>query len=94
MTQITLLTQSNCTLCQHAKQVLDRVARDIPLTVEELDLAGEAGRRIATEAAMLFAPGVLIDGQAFGYGRLSERKLRQALAQASLNSKVPDPKGL
>jgi len=30
---------------------------------------------------VLFAPGVLLDGKPFGYGRLSERKLRRALAQ-------------
>ena len=27
-----------------------------------------------------FPPGVLIDGEAFSYGRLSERKLRRELA--------------
>ena len=28
---------------------------------------------------MLFAPGVLVDGRPFSYGRLSERKLRRTL---------------
>lgn len=69
MRQVTLLTQPNCTLCHHAKQVLARVARD-----------GDEGRRLAADAGVLFAPGVLLDGRPFGYGRVSERKLRKALA--------------
>lgn len=80
MRQVTLLTQPNCTLCHHAKQVLARVARDVPLEVEELDLGGDEGRRLAADAGVSFAPGVLLDGRPFGYGRVSERKLRKALA--------------
>ncbi len=79
MSRITLLTQPNCAMCDHAKQVLARIAPDIPVTVEELDLSTDAGRRLAAEAGVLFAPGILLDGEPFGYGRLSERKLRKAL---------------
>jgi hypothetical protein len=31
----------------------------------------------------MFAPGVLVDGRPFTYGRLSERKLRRALERMS-----------
>jgi hypothetical protein len=37
------------------------------------------GRDLGARAGVLFAPGVLLDGRPFGYGRLSERKLRRAL---------------
>ncbi len=80
MTAITLLTQPNCALCDHAKGVLVRLARDIPLTVAEIDLGSPTGQRLAAEGDVLFAPGVLIDGEPFSYGRLSERKLRKALS--------------
>ena len=83
MSRITLLTKSDCQLCEHAKQVLARVACDVPITVEEIDFASETGRRLAAGAGMLFAPGVLLDGQPFGYGRLSERKLRKALTRTA-----------
>lgn len=82
--QITLLTQTDCHLCEHAKQVLARVGVDHPLEVEEIDLATDAGRKLATQAGMMFAPGVLVDGRAFGFGRLSERKLRKALTRSSI----------
>lgn len=79
-TRITLLTQADCHLCDHAKEVLGRVAKDHPLQVDEVGLASEPGRSVAAEAGVLFAPGILIDGTPFSFGRLSERKLRKALS--------------
>lgn len=79
MSRITLLTQPDCGLCDHAKQVLAKIAGDLSLTVEEVDLGSATGRRLAGQAGVLFAPGVLLDGHPFSFGRLSERKLRKAL---------------
>ncbi len=79
MTTVTLLTQADCALCEHAKKVLDRVAEDHPLQVTEIGLATSQGRELADRARVMFAPGILLDGRPFSYGRLSERKLRRAL---------------
>ena len=79
-TRITLLTQEDCGLCEHAKQVLARVSSDYPVTVEEVNLRTDHGRRLAEKAGVMFPPGVLVDDLPFGYGRLSERKLRKTLA--------------
>jgi glutaredoxin len=79
MTAIILLTQADCALCEHAKDVLARVGADHLIEVTEIDLASEHGRSLAARAGVLFAPGVLIDGHPFGYGRLSERRLRRTL---------------
>ena len=81
MIAVTLLTQADCALCEHAKRVLGRVGDDYPLEVTEIDLASEQGRDLATRAGVVFAPGVLVDGRPFGYGRLSERRLRRALGR-------------
>ncbi len=80
MSQVVLLTRADCQLCDHAKHVLARVARDVPLSVTEIDLGSDVGRRLAAEAGVMFAPGVILDGETFSYGRLSERKLRKTLA--------------
>lgn len=80
---ITLLTQADCTLCEHAKEVLAKVGADHPLTITEIDLGSDEGRRLAVEAGVFFAPGVLLDNRPFGYGRLSERRLRHALTSAA-----------
>jgi glutaredoxin len=79
-TVVTLLTQDDCRLCEHAKEVLGRVGQDHPLHVEEIELTSDRGRALAAEAGVLFAPGVFVDGRPFGFGRLSERKLRRSLA--------------
>ena len=81
MTAVTLLTQVDCALCEHAKKVLARVGEDHPIQVTEIDLASEQGRALAAGAGVLFAPGVLVDGRPFGYGRLSERRLRRSLGR-------------
>jgi hypothetical protein len=77
--QVTLLTQPDCALCDHAKAVLARVGADHPLRITEIGLATDEGRRLALDAGVLFAPGVLLDGKPFAHGRLSERKLRRTL---------------
>jgi glutaredoxin len=66
MTAITLLTQADCALCKHAKTVLARVGEEHPIQVTEIDLASQEGRALAAGAGVLFAPGVLVDGRAFG----------------------------
>lgn len=78
--EITLLTQTSCGYCDHAKAVLRRVAEDYPLHVTEIDLATPEGQKLAEGAGLMFAPGVLLDGEGYSYGRLSERKLRRTLA--------------
>ena len=87
MTAVTLLTQADCALCEHAKAVLARVGEDHPLDVTEIDLATEHGRALAARAGMVFAPGVLVDGRPFGHGRLSERRLRRVLGRLA-----PEPR--
>lgn len=80
MTRVILLTKDDCDLCDQAKDVLARVAADMPLAIETLDVASDRGRVLAERSGMAFPPGVLLDGRPFSHGRLSERKLRRALA--------------
>jgi hypothetical protein len=77
--EITLLTQDDCAFCDIAKEVLRRLDGAYPLRVTEISLASDQGQRLARSAGVLFAPGVLVDGAPFSYGRLSERKLRRTL---------------
>jgi hypothetical protein len=66
-------------MCELAKEILARLGNEYPLSVTEIDLRSDEGERLAAGAGVLFAPGVLVDGQPFSYGRLSERKLRRLL---------------
>lgn len=77
--EVTLLTQDACGFCDDAKELLDRLAGEFPIAVTEVDLRSTEGERLAVAGAMMFPPGILVDGEPFGYGRPSERKLRREL---------------
>jgi glutaredoxin len=79
MIRVTLLTQEDCAFCDQAKNVLARIAADHPLEIHEIRLDSQQGRALAIQHAVLFAPGVLLDGTLFSHGRLSEKKLRRTL---------------
>jgi glutaredoxin len=77
--QITLLTTTSCDLCAQATDVLNRLALEFDLEVATVDASSDQGRVTAERAGVAFPPGVLLNGEPFSYGRLSERKLRRAL---------------
>jgi hypothetical protein len=82
--RITLLSRDNCGFCDHAKHVLARAGGQYPLQVTEISLDSREGQAIAAPAGVLFPPGVLVDGQPFSFGRLSERKLLRTLEKRAL----------
>jgi len=77
---VELITSTGCHYCGFAREVLDRVARDVPLTVTEVDLESPDGQAALSRWRVPFPPIILLDGTLFGYGRISERKLRAVLA--------------
>jgi hypothetical protein len=77
--RVTLLTAPACGFCEDAKGILTRLATEYPLTVEVVGLSSPEGEALALRNGVLFPPGVFLDGAAFSYGRLSERKLRREL---------------
>ena len=88
-TTVTVLTAPACKLCDHATEILGRVAQEHDLAVETVSVESERGRQLMVEHAVAFPPGVLIDGHAFSYGRLSERKLRRELARRMSSASPP-----
>ena len=72
----------HCPLCDHARAVLARVARDHPLDVTVLVGGSEAADQAMRQAgAAAITPVVIVDGHPFAYGRLSEGQLRRSLSQ-------------
>jgi thiol-disulfide isomerase/thioredoxin len=78
---IVLLTQQQCAFCDQAKELLDRLAAEYPLSVTALDFGTAEGQALAERSGLLFPPGILLDGEAFSYGRPSERKLRRRIEE-------------
>lgn len=81
---VTLLTQTDCAMCVHAKEILARTSAEGLTTVDEVDLHSENGRDLALRNGVVFAPGILVADQPFSFGRLSEKKLRRRLQQLGL----------
>ena len=50
------------------------------------DLDTDKDRALAARNGSICAPGILIDGVMFSYGRLSEKKLRHHLSRSALDS--------
>ena len=79
--EILLLTAKACHFCDHAKQVLSRLAERHLLTVSEIPWTSEEGRQLAEWDGIAFPPGIYLDGSFFGYGRLSEGRLQKWLRE-------------
>ncbi len=80
MTAITLLTEPRSDFCDRAKEVLHYLSAEFDLTLTEIPLASDEGRRLAIKHAVLTAPGLLVDGVLFSYGKVDEDRLRMTLA--------------
>ncbi|HEY7015666.1 MAG TPA: glutaredoxin family protein [Streptosporangiaceae bacterium] len=74
---ITLLTRPGCHLCDDARAVIARVAADLGVTWQERDItASEEDLRAYGE----MIPVTFIDGVQHDFWRVSEQRLRAALA--------------
>lgn len=76
---VTLLTQPHCAYCDQAKDLLARLSAEYPIAVSTLDLGSSDGQALAEGNGVLFPPGIFLNGEAFSYGRPSEKKLRREL---------------
>jgi len=77
--EMALLTASGCRFCEHAKDILNRLADDYPLRWHEADITSPTGASIVAEYRVPYPPVLLIDGRFHTYGRVSEKKLRRDL---------------
>ena len=74
---ITLLTRPGCHLCADARAVIAAVAAELGVTWEERDITqSEADLRAYSD----MVPVTLIDGVQHDFWRVSEARLRAALA--------------
>jgi glutaredoxin len=79
MTRVTLYSKPECCLCDEARAVIEAVASDRPLVLEEIDITGDAD---LMEHYGESVPVVLIDGRPAYEYHVDERDLRQRLAAA------------
>ena len=75
--RITLLGKPGCHLCDEAREVIARVAADLRVPWEERDIT-RSGDDLREYGDMI--PVTLIDGVQHDFWRVSEQRLRAALA--------------
>jgi glutaredoxin len=78
---LTLVTASDCHLCEHARHVLDRIGHDVPFSLRTVDVESAEAQALAEQGIPLsFLPALVEGGRLLAYGRLSEKRLRKELA--------------
>ena len=75
--RITLLSRPGCHLCDDARSVISRVAADLGVPWEERDISSSAAD-LAQYSDMV--PVTLVDGVQHDFWRVSEERLRAAVA--------------
>ena len=79
LVRATLVTAPDCQLCNHARQVLDRLGDTWLLRVREVAWQSPEGQALVRRDGVAFPPALYIEGALVGYGRLSEGRLRRTL---------------
>lgn len=77
MARVTLIGKAGCHLCDEARAVVARVAADLGVGWEEHDLLEDP---VLYERYWEQIPVVLVDGRQHDFWRVSEDRLRSALA--------------
>jgi len=77
---IQFLTMAGCHNCEAAKSILNEVLPDFPSTeIKDIDIATPAGRELAGKYGVISSPGIVIDGELFSTGGVSQDKLVEKL---------------
>lgn len=77
--RVTVVSRVDCHLCEQAKEVVARVAAQVGVMWTEVDVDSDPA--LLAEYSDL-VPVILVDGKVHDYWRVSEDRLRQALAAA------------
>ena len=77
MRRITLIGKPGCHLCDDARAVIERVAREEGVEWEELNMLDDP-ELVARYAEQI--PVTLVDGRQHDYWRVDENRLRKALS--------------
>jgi hypothetical protein len=83
--RITLITKPGCHLCGPAREVIERVARDLGAGWVELSILDDPELNAVYREQI---PVTLVDGVQLGHWRVDESRLRRALGSARVD--VPE----
>jgi thiol-disulfide isomerase/thioredoxin len=83
MKKVLVLSTSGCTPCAIVKKMLGRIAEDLPIEVEEINVMGKP--ELLEKYRFAAMPGIVIDGKLEFSGLPSEKELREKLITRKKN---------
>lgn len=85
---VVVVTSPGCHFCDDALRIIEGLAETYPLRIATIPLFSEQGRSLLVRHRVPFPPILLIDGDFFGYGRISPRKLEAHLMSLSASERA------
>ena len=76
--RLTLVTATDCHLCDHARSVARRLASNLNIHVNEIAWESPEADHVRRDGVP-FPPALYAGDQLLGYGRISERGIRRRL---------------
>lgn len=86
--EVLVVTSPGCHFCDDGLGLLEELAEIIPIRVETIPLSSDKGRSLLVRHRAPFPPIVMIDGEFFGYGRISRRKLEAHLSRLASEART------
>lgn len=78
MLKVTLISSPDCHHCLVVKGTLEKMEKDYPeLIIEEIDMTTEEGQGLVQKYSILSSPGILINGEFFSMGIVSEEQFKK-----------------
>ncbi|HEX6302096.1 MAG TPA: glutaredoxin [Acidimicrobiia bacterium] len=85
---VVLVTSPGCHFCDEALHVIEGLAETYPLRIATIPLLSDQGRSLLVRHRVPFPPILMIDGEFFGYGRISRRRLEEHLGSRAAGERV------
>ncbi len=79
-----MVTKEGCLPCLRVKRILKELKEEIPgLDVREVDFASKEGIALSFKNSIYYPPAVFIDGALFGFGKILEGPLKEAVRSSA-----------
>ncbi len=83
MKKVLLLSTPGCAPCATAKKMLERIAKETPINIEEINVMGRPD--LLEKYRFAAMPGIVIDGKLEFSGAPDEKELRERLINKEKN---------
>lgn len=86
--EVLVVTSPGCHFCEDALGLLHELAETFPMRVQMVSLHSEQARSLVVRHRVPFPPILMIEGELFGYGRISRRKLEAHLSRIAAEARI------